>query len=534
MIFETIINILYTTSLHDVFLNVFIYFIPQFSLLYLLTGIIQTYFVHTFYIILLFLEFLIIYRWLRIKLKKQKHTFETFFQDKTEELREQVKTLHKKNKKNEELLSNMLPQETANEIKSFGKAASHRFDTVTILFADIQGFTKIAELMNPEALIDELDKIFIYFDSVAEKYNIEKIKTIGDAYMCAGGIPIKNRTNPIEVVMAAIEMQEHLKYLHQHNKNNFSKIWNLRIGVHTGPVIAGVVGKKKFTYDIWGDSVNVASRMESSGDIGKVNISSMTYEFVKDFFICEFRGKMPVKYKGEIEMYFVSGIRPELTEAGNAIIPNKKFFAKIGLIRFQDLEESFLKKLSEKIPEQLVFHNTQFIVDLINRSELICLGEEIQEEDLIIIKTAALFYFSGMVIDYKNFVDNSINFVKETLPAFSYSEKEIEAICNIIKLGINLLNAKTVAQKIIADAYFDYLGSFDYLSITRLMFKELSFYEKVENVESFYKGQLKLLKQHRFFNSITSILRDVDKNDQIEKISKFISHQNNEKTLHFK
>ncbi len=156
------------------------------------------------------------------------------------------------------------------------------------MFSDIQGFTKIAEEMNPEVLIDELDKFFFYFDSVVEKFGIEKIKTIGDAYMCAGGIPEKNRTNPVEVILAALEMKAYMKNLKETSELEGMKYWDIRIGIHTGTVVAGVVGQKKLSYDIWGDTVNTASRMESSGEAGKINISGTTYEFVKEFFTCEY------------------------------------------------------------------------------------------------------------------------------------------------------------------------------------------------------------------------------------------------------
>ena len=191
-----------------------------------------------------------------------------------------------------------------------GKATKIKYNFVTVLFSDIQGFTKIAEETNPEVLIDELDKFFFYFDSVVEKFGIEKIKTIGDAYMCAGGIPEKNRTNPVEVILAALEMKEYMNRLKETSELEGMKFWDIRIGIHTGTVVAGVVGQKKLSYDIWGDTVNTASRMESSGEAGKINISGTTYEFVKEFFTCEYRGKMPVKYKGELEMYFVNGIIP--------------------------------------------------------------------------------------------------------------------------------------------------------------------------------------------------------------------------------
>jgi len=191
------------------------------------------------------------------------------------------------------------------------------------MFADIQGFTKIAEDMNLEELVDELDKLFSAFDLVVEKYGIEKIKTIGDAYMCAGGIPEKDKANPIMVVLAGLEMMDYMRKL----KEEEIKLWNIKIGIDTGSVIAGVVGQKKLSYDIWGDTVNTANHIESSGKAGKINISETTYKYVKDFFDCSYRGKIPVKYKGELEMYFVDGIKPELCD--NNGLPNHKFWEKI-------------------------------------------------------------------------------------------------------------------------------------------------------------------------------------------------------------
>jgi class 3 adenylate cyclase len=215
-----------------------------------------------------------------------------------------IQSLAAEKAESEKLVAEILPIETADQIKKKGKAKWDKYEKATVLFSDIQGFTKIAEEMNPESLIDELDHFFFHFDSVVEKYNIEKIKTIGDAYMAAGGIPHKNSTNPVEVVLAALEMQSYMQQL----KSTRADIWDLRIGIHTGPVIAGVVGHKKVSYDIWGDTVNTASRIESYSTAGKVNISQVTYEFIKDDpeFTFESRGNINVKGKGEINMYFVS------------------------------------------------------------------------------------------------------------------------------------------------------------------------------------------------------------------------------------
>lgn len=207
--------------------------------------------------------------------------------------------------RSEALLLNILPAEIAEELKTTGMAEAKHFSEVTVMFTDFEGFTKISEKLTPSELVEEIHACFTAFDNIISKHNIEKIKTIGDSYMCAGGLPVANKTHAVDVVSAAIEirgfMQEHL----QERISAGKEIFAIRIGIHTGPIVAGIVGIKKFAYDIWGDTVNIASRMESSGEAGKINISGSNCELVKDKFNCSYRGKIPAKNKGEIDMYFV-------------------------------------------------------------------------------------------------------------------------------------------------------------------------------------------------------------------------------------
>jgi adenylate cyclase len=219
------------------------------------------------------------------------------------------KIIENEKDRSDKLLLNILPYETAEELKQKGSASPKEYEMVSVLFTDFKGFTSIAENMTPEQLVEELDHCFLEFDLIIDKYNIEKIKTIGDSYMCAGGIPLPNSTNPVDVVLAALEIQAYMDRLKLERLAKGKEVWELRLGIHTGKVVAGVIGKNKFAYDIWGDTVNVASRMESSGAPGKVNISGTTYELVKDLFNCTYRGKIQAKNKGEIDMYFVDSIK---------------------------------------------------------------------------------------------------------------------------------------------------------------------------------------------------------------------------------
>jgi adenylate cyclase len=221
------------------------------------------------------------------------------------EIEQNNKIIEQEKSKSDELLRNILPEAIAQELKTNGQATSRKYEMVSVLFTDFVNFTNIAETLSPEQLIEELNSYFAAFDQIVERHNLEKIKTIGDAYMCAGGIPTPNQSNPKDAVMAGLEM---LEFIHQRNiertKKNLPPI-DIRLGIHTGSVIAGVVGTKKFAYDIWGDAVNVASRMESSGEINKLNVSANTYFHVRDEFSCIFRGNITAKNKGELGMYFV-------------------------------------------------------------------------------------------------------------------------------------------------------------------------------------------------------------------------------------
>jgi len=206
----------------------------------------------------------------------------------------------------ESLLLNILPAEVARELQQNGQATPRYYESVSVLFTDFKSFTNIADSLSPQKIVAELSECFTGFDDIIEKYNLERIKTIGDSYMCAGGIPTVNQEHPVNIVKAAFEI---IAYMEETNKKivaTYGIPLEIRIGIHTGPVVAGVVGKKKYAYDIWGSTVNIASRMESSGQSGQINISEALYEIIKNEFDCTYRGKVHAKNVGEIDMYFVN------------------------------------------------------------------------------------------------------------------------------------------------------------------------------------------------------------------------------------
>ncbi len=222
---------------------------------------------------------------------------------KNQKIEAQKNQIEEERQKSDRLLLNILPDEVAQELRTRGYATPRFYEAATVLFTDFLNFTRLSEHMSPGQLIDELNECFLGFDEICDKYGLEKIKTIGDAYMCAGGLPVPNETHPVDAVQAALEM---IGWLERRNREHPNAVFReMRIGIHTGPVVAGVVGKNKFAYDIWGDAVNLASRMEELGEPGRVNISGSTCEAVKHIFICSYRGKKEVHNKGLVDMYFI-------------------------------------------------------------------------------------------------------------------------------------------------------------------------------------------------------------------------------------
>ncbi len=234
------------------------------------------------------------------------------------EVRLRTQELIREKQKSDDLLLNILPAETAEELKKFGKAQAKRHDSVTIFFSDFKDFTQIAQQMSPEELVAEIDHCFSAFDEIIGKHRLEKIKTIGDAYMCAGGLPTAGAAQSTDVVRAALEIQSFLQELAVQREAEGRPAFHARIGIHTGPVITGIVGTKKFAYDVWGSAVNIAARLEELGEVGKVNVSEHTYDLISPEFLCTPRGQLEAKNAGAINMYFVDGPRKTNTNEGKS------------------------------------------------------------------------------------------------------------------------------------------------------------------------------------------------------------------------
>jgi adenylate cyclase len=397
-----------------------------------------------------------------------------------------------------------------------------KFKMVTVLFGDIHWLRKINDSMNHEALMDELDGINYQFDQIIESLNIQKHKTIGDSYMCAGGIPVKNITNPVQVVLAGLRM---MNILNEIQKDREERFWNLRIGIHTGSVAATTTGQKKVSYDIKGDTVNIASRMESFGEYGHILISAMTYELVKEFFVCEYYGKLPVKYQNDLEVYSVKGLRPEFSINAEGIEPNSLFDTKFKLIQFTDLQEVILDKLEKELPRNLYYHNVKHTVDVVTEVELIGWAEGCTDDEILILKTAGLFHDAGHTISYKDHEERGCEIARDFLPKYGYSQEQIDRICFIIMATKLPPRPTNLLENIICDSDLDYLGRSDFIPVSNTLYQELSDRNMIGTLNEWNKMQIKFLSGHQYFTDTAQHLREVNKLTQIERIRALITEE---------
>ena len=447
-----------------------------------------------------------------------------------QELEERIKDLEKINEmllRDNQKIKTLYEKVSPDGLKEPGdaekKEKSLKFNMATVLFADIHGFSQLVERTNSSSFMDELDEIIVEFEAIVTRYKIEKIKTIGDTYMCAGGIPVKNITNPIDVVMAAIEMRNYLKKFETEKRGTAEHIWDVKIGIHSGPVTASISGKKKINYEIKGDTVNTASRVEAVSDRGMILISVMTYELVKEFFDCEYFGKLPVKYKDDLQMYKVLGLKPEFSFNGEGIVPNDLFMIKFGLIQFTDIQEMVLDKLEIELPGYLFYHNVKHTVDVVTEVELIGWAEGCSDEEILLLKTAGLFHDAGHIIVYDNHEFYGTEIAKKMLPAYNYTPKQIECICSLIMSTKLPPRPTNLLENIMCDSDLDYLGRSDFIPVSNTLYEELKAQNKMGSLNDWNKIQVKFISGHQYFTKTARSLREVNKQLQIERIQSLIT-----------
>lgn len=439
-------------------------------------------------------------------------------------LNEQIKSLIHKN---DELTQAVMEMELQAKKKASDTDNTFKVKGITVLFIEIQGHKNILELDEDSSklLYDKLDEILWKFNEIAGKHKADRVKILGDYYVCAGGISERNTTNPIDIALVALEIAEYLNSIYQTYREEGKVFWNLRIGIHSGNGTVNVKGKSTKTYSLSGEVINTLPRIAAMSEPGEIYISDYTYELIKSYFSCEYATELPAKYRGSLGLYQLKRIKKIYSEDRKiGVIPNRQFVLKYLFRQFEDIQRKVLDFLQEKLPKHLHYHNYAHTIDVTNQAELIGIGEGISDEDLLLVKTAALFHDTGHVIQSQNHEFYSTEIAKEWLPKYGYLPDQIETICEVIMATQLPPTPKNLLEQIICDSDLDYLGRVDFIPGSNLLFEELKAVGVLDDLNEWNKLQVKFLSAHQFFTSTSQRLREVNKQKQIERIEKLIVH----------
>lgn len=461
----------------------------------------------------------------------QKRALEVLVQRRTKEVlrqKEQIEVqkreIEEQKKKAEDLLRKILPEQTVSQLQTYGSARALSYRMATVMFTDFKGFTRIAENLRPEQLLKQLDGYFSTFDALIDKHHVEKIKTIGDSYMAVGGIPIRNKSNPFDVVLAALEIIHFIDEQKNLKLEQGEKPWEIRIGIHTGELIAGVIGSKRFAYDIWGDTVNVANRLETACEVGKINVSGQTYLQIKDFFNCSYRGKIEAKNKGYIDMYYVSGLKAEYSIDQKGVFPNQHFKDSIemylfgNILNYKKAEKAILQRLKTELPQNLYYHSVNHTIDVKEAAVKIAVHEGFNNQDIMLLKVAALYHDSGFVKQYGKHEEIGAKMAEDELPRYGFTETQIKTIQKLIMATSFPYKPETHLEMVLCDADLDYLGRDDFFEISDKLKREYIERGMVKNEIEFDKLQIDFLTSHSYFTPSTIAKREKQKQRHLDFI----------------
>ena len=437
---------------------------------------------------------------------------------------EVYKSMYYKDQRIGQLLQNIFPQNVLDDFNVYGKFSPKRVENGVVLFTDFVDFSASSKDLDPIVLLRQLERYFTVFDEIISRYKLEKIKTIGDAYMALAGVTEHSANPAVRACLAASEIQEYCLNEERIAKALGRHYWQIRIGIHKGPLVAGIIGKTKFNFDVWGDSVNIASRAERVSEAGKITITQTVYEAVEPFFNVESRGEIDIQKRGgKVQMYFLKSLKKEFGMKHNFKVANSELRALCDLppFDFDNMRLDIIDKLKSLLSESLIYHDVNHTLGVEKAARRYAKLEGISEEEIYILRTAVLYHDAGFIFEYDDNEDLAIKLAQNTLPNFGYSQEQIDAVCEIIEATKSGVKPQTLLQKIMRDADHDYLGRADYKVISSRLRKELYDMRGDEFSElEWIRFQLDYLDgKHEYYTETAKNIRNSGKKARIQELN---------------
>ena len=435
---------------------------------------------------------------------------------------EVYKSLFYKDQRIGQLLSNIFPENVLDDLNTKGKFSPKRIENGVVMFTDFVDFSMKAKNMNPLTLLNKLETYFTVFDEIMERYQLEKIKTIGDAYMAMAGVSETIPNPVIRACLAALEIRNYIQNEQLVAKALNKEYWEIRIGLHMGPLVAGIIGTKKINFDIWGDTVNIAARAERASVPGEITITESINERIQEYFETTDRGPITIhKRGGSINMFFLNNLKHEFALYNEGKIASTELRKICGLstIDFTNMRIDIINKLKALLPEELVYHDVDHTLNVEKAAIRYATLEGINDHDIYLLRTAALYHDSGFILQYDKNEDFAIQLAQNNLPVFGYSEEEIKIISKIIGATRSNTEPVTLLEKIMCDADHDYLGRPDYSFIANRLRIELESEEKEMNDIEWIEFQLHYLENvHFYFTETAKNIRQIGKEARIAEL----------------
>lgn len=417
---------------------------------------------------------------------------------------ETIQRLEKELQALQNVLRSQMPDNVVEDLQKGRSVAPQNHECATVMFTDIRNFTQIVDNYSAQQLVNILDKYFNVFDDILDKYQVRKIKTIGDSYMCASGLLSNVKDHAFRVLLAALEMKNFIDHKKREMISKDSDYMELRFGIHTGEVVAGMVGKTNKVYDLWGKTVNIAHRMEESATVQSINISGSSYEMIWPFFDVTYRGKLPVKNKGVLQMYGVHGLCPKYSVNASRFEPNKLFWKRVELhldheVQYELFEKETLKFLKDNLDKNLYYHCLDHTKEVIDAVDVICEGETLTQDEYITLKAAAVLHDVGFVRSPERHEEHSVDIARQWLPKYGFSNDLIEEVCKCIASTKMGFKAENKLQQLLIDADLFYLGTTNYFKHAESLKEEFMFLGKDFNNHEWLDVQIDFLNQHEYY-----------------------------------
>ena len=434
------------------------------------------------------------------------------------------KSLYYKDQRINQLLSNIFPENVLHDLNSHNKFSPKRIENGVVLFTDFVDFSIKAKAMKPIRLLKSLEYYFVQFDAIMRRYNLEKIKTIGDAYMAIGGVT-ENLAEPvIRACLAALEIRDLMSNERDIAKALKRDFWDIRIGLHMGPLVAGIIGSNKISFDVWGDTVNIAARAEQGSNAGCITVTSTVASNIQEYFELESRGDVPIhKRGGNIEMFYLKELKNAYCLYGEGKIASSALRQQCGLspIDFEHMRNDVVNRLKALLPEDVIYHDISHTLNVEKAAERYARLEGVDEDNILLLRTAALYHDTGFMLQYHHNEEFAIQMAQSYLPRFGYSEEQITIITDMIRATESHQEPQSLLAQIMCDADHDYLGRADYYNIANKLRLELENNKQHMSDIQWTEFQLHyLVNIHRYYTETAQNIRLHGKKQRIAELQK--------------